>query len=265
MEPPTPPEKIFPFLRLPLELRQHIYSFVLPASLPHVPKALNGVIWRRGHTALLLTNRQISEECLDVIYGGNVFMVDIAYGGMTLRYRWQLESGLAVAPSRAYSSLERFARANVRRIRRWIVNVEHVDSYLGMIKYNCAGRGLTDGLRMQVGIFVSIIALSTNIVDLRIQYIDGNEGRSVAETVLEPFCGIWVVRKATVGGAVTPEFAALLEGKMTSSVVSRSLFRSRPEAVVPPSLGFRLMSEENPIIHPANRALHGLYTMVPEP
>ncbi|KAJ9663936.1 hypothetical protein H2201_005418 [Coniosporium apollinis] len=265
MEAPSPPKKPSPFLRLPLELRQQIYSFVLPASLPHVPKALNGVIWRRGHTALLLTNRQISEECLDVIYGRNTFMVDIAYDSITLRYRWRLKSGFAVAPSRAYSSLERFSRANVRRIRKWIVNVEHVDSYLGMIKYNCAGRGLTDGLRMQVKRFVEIISLSTNIVDLKIQYVDGNEGRSVAETVLEPFRGIHRVRKASVGGAVTPEFAALLRGEMTSSAESRAPSRCHPEVVVPPSLGYRLMSEENPIIHPANRALHGLYTMVPEP
>ncbi|KAF2457224.1 hypothetical protein BDY21DRAFT_272888, partial [Lineolata rhizophorae] len=136
-------------LRLPLELRREIYSYILPRTLPTRTASFRGHAWARGHTSLLGVNRQLSGEGLDLLYGANYFVLDVAYDGIRFRYRWVLPRQ-RLAPNRAYAFPAHFSPANVARMRNFIINVTLVDDYIGMTKYNCGGRGLIAGLRAQV-------------------------------------------------------------------------------------------------------------------
>ncbi|KAF2811352.1 uncharacterized protein BDZ99DRAFT_461440 [Mytilinidion resinicola] len=265
---PAAPQEVPFLLRLPIELRQHIYSYILPSTTSyasHFPpaasepsnsefsltfvretlgegvwkmqrtlpntsrKAGNDIVWRRGWTALLAVNRQIHEECVDLIYGDNTFVIDVAYDSIKFRYRWVLPSNLT--PSQSYSFLDHFSQRNLLRIRNYIVNVEHVDSYTGMIKYNCGGRGLTAGIRQQVQNLVELLALVPSLHRVHVHLIDGAISRvrfpsgrlhrvqdkgncAAAQTVLDPLFRLYGVRKAAVTG-VTPEYMTRLEEQMT--------------------------------------------------
>jgi len=180
----------FPLLKLPLELRQQILSYLLPrtqelgthvdALETHVrnfsavqrrvrkgmelppekekkhPSNTTGrgnsvptnIAWRRGNTSLFAVCRQLHDECADMVYGSNTFMLGVTFSSITFRFRFLLPSGMA--PKREYNFLELMPERYLRRLRRVLVCVDHVDSYTGMIKYNVSGKGLMHGLRRQV-------------------------------------------------------------------------------------------------------------------
>lgn len=83
-----------------------------------------------------------------MVYGGNTFMLGVTFSSITFRFRFLLPSGMA--PKREYNFLELMPERYLRRLRRVLVCVDHVDSYTGMIKYNVSGKGLMHGLRRQV-------------------------------------------------------------------------------------------------------------------
>jgi hypothetical protein len=170
----------FPFLRLPCELRRHIYSYLLPytetkassgslvippstsnanaavaahqihlASLPAAKYVKDTIIWHRGQTSLLCVNTQLFQECAAILYGQNVFVLSVAYDMISFRFRCILPSRLA--PSHAYDFLALLRGPRyMPLIKRLLVSVEHVDEYTGMIKFNVGGSGLTHGLRLQL-------------------------------------------------------------------------------------------------------------------
>lgn len=235
-----------PFLRLPLELRQQIYSHLLPRTIQDAShSSSNGssdssrIIWVRGNIEILRVCQQICHECLNSIYGTNTFSIRITYAAILFNYTWLLPSGLA--PSRPYSLLDHFSQQNLLRIRRFKIDVLQVDSYMGMIKYNCGGRGLVDGLRGQVGRFVDAVSGGTiwkhdgeerGLHSLNIELNDGSgvlnqlrkhpvhareTRRDLVESqvVLDPFKSLRGVRKLSITGAVTPNYVALCERSMT--------------------------------------------------
>lgn len=173
----------FPLFALPLELRQHILSYLLPhtqhfqavsllseharnfsavkkraARGMFVPSgnsaataastAVSNVVWQRGNTRVFSVCRQLHDECAALVYGTNTFLLFITYAGVTWRYRWLLPSG--ITPSRSYDFLELMPARYMRLVKKVILHVDHVDSYTGMIKFNVQGKGLTHGLTRQV-------------------------------------------------------------------------------------------------------------------
>lgn len=177
----------FPLLHLPLELRQHIYSYLIPRTqelrqsnplgsharnfsavqrrsasgmaLPRVVESarssnserdgsMSNVVWQRGNINMLMVCRQTQREYAEMMYGRNTFLLFVTYSGITFRFRWLLPSGLA--PSRSYDFLDLLPDRYLRLVRKVMVHVDHVDSYTGMIKFNVSGSGLTHGIRKQV-------------------------------------------------------------------------------------------------------------------
>ncbi|ORY09920.1 hypothetical protein BCR34DRAFT_602510 [Clohesyomyces aquaticus] len=262
-----------PLLRLPIELRRHIYHYVLPTTstcdvrlqrkdfeqaerseynLTFVRENLgngvwkmqktqpktdretgNDIVWQRGSIGLLATSHQIHEECVDMIYGENVFVIDVAFDSIKFRYRWLLPSNLT--PSRTYSFLDHFSQRNLMRIRNYVINVEHVDDYTGMIKFNCGGRGLSAGIRAQVQTLVDLLSVVPCLHRLQIHLIDGAISRvrfpsgrvhrvqdeknySQSQTVLDPFHRIYGVRKAEITG-VSAEYGEALGRAVTATRV----------------------------------------------
>ncbi|CBY01174.1 hypothetical protein IAQ61_012049 [Plenodomus lingam] len=190
------------------------------------------IVWRRGCTSLLAVNRQVHEETASMLYGDNTFVVDIAFDSINFRYRWRTSNGLM--PSRTYAFLEHFSQRNLLRVRRYVVNVEHVDDYTSMIKYNCGGRGLTAGLKGKVAELVRLLGDAKEIYKLQIHLIDGAISRQMfpggrvhrvqdesnyeqAQAVLEPFKRLRGVRRVDVSG-VNSQYAKTLEETMSSRV-----------------------------------------------
>ncbi|KAI7112605.1 hypothetical protein KC352_g35335 [Hortaea werneckii] len=109
---------------------------------------VSNVVWQRGQISLLSVCRQLHDECAELIYGTNTFLLFLTFADITFRYRWLLLSG--AAPSRHYKFLDLLPQKYLKLVRKVVVHIDHVDSYTGMIKFNVGGKGLTHGLRRQV-------------------------------------------------------------------------------------------------------------------
>ncbi|KAI5364867.1 hypothetical protein Slin15195_G044050 [Septoria linicola] len=273
----------FPFLRLPLEIRQQIYLLLLPRTIEHskpnplashalnfsavkkrsargmvVPQSDPGysraahIVWQRGNIRLLSVCRQMHNECAELLYGNSTFLLFITYTGISFRFNWLLLSGMA--PQRKYDFLELLPKKYMALVKRVVVNIDHVDSYTGMIKFNVSGKGLTHGLRKQVQRLVNVLQ-SPQMVDPKEEHTidNGLAGRQVAarrlakvnirvsngnavldqikseivrkreggirvnedlEEMLEPFADLRGVREVEVAGAVTDSFAKSLRSSM---------------------------------------------------
>ncbi|SMQ53051.1 unnamed protein product [Zymoseptoria tritici ST99CH_1A5] len=280
----SPPQAPFAFLRLPLELRQQVYAYLLPRTQDHnnpnpladharnfsavqkrgargmiIPQANatskgpSHVVWQRGNIHLMSVCRQVHDECAELLYGCNSFLLFVTFQGITFRFSWLLPSGLA--PTRRYDFLELLPAKYLPLIKRAIINLDHVDSYTAMLKFNVSGKGLTQGLRKQVQRLVN--ALRTNadaanddekrLAKIGIRVSNGNafldrekseivrqrEGAIKVsedlEVMLEPFGDLRGVREVQISGAVTDKFAASLKekmmslGKLDEAAIERSL------------------------------------------
>jgi len=247
---------------MPLELRREIYGYILPHTFtigksyryaywmmpsretwsraPQQPVSHqeigNDIVWRRGCTRLLATNRQIHEECADMMYGDNTFVVHIAFDSIKFQYQWVVEhkepapgrANGCMVPNGTKDFLDHFSLRNLLRIKYYIINVELVDSYTGMIKYNCGGRGLGFGIRQQAQDLVELLAAAPCLHRLQLHLTSGKASQRrqtaheseqrelLSHTVLDPFTRLYNVRKANVTG-VSADYAALLEQSMTDS------------------------------------------------
>jgi hypothetical protein len=262
-------QEVPPLLRLPIELRRLIYSSLLPhtstfsvrlqQSADAPPKSEYGltyvrqkngteswcmlktlprteretgheIVWRRGCTNILAVNRQIHEETAEMMYGENIFVLDVSFNAIAFRYRWRTANNLT--PNRTYPFLEHFSQRNLLRIKNYIVNVESVDDYTGMIKYNCGGRGLPAGIRSKVRELEDQLAVVPCIHQLHVHLIDGAFSRvrfpsgrvhrvqddanyAQTQTVLDPLRALYGVRRAEVSG-VSEEYAEDLSKSMTA-------------------------------------------------
>jgi hypothetical protein len=260
---------VSPLLRLPIELRRLIYSFILPhtttfdvryqqspdppgkpeynltlvrqkngdgawrmlRTLPRIDRETgNDIVWKRGCTNVLAVNRQIHEETADMLYGDNTFVIDVTFDAINFRYRWRTANNLT--PSRTYLFLEHFSQRNLLRVKNYVINVESVDDYTGMIKYNCGGRGLPAGIRIKVRELVDQLAAVPSLHRLQVHLIDGAMSRvrfpsgrvhrvqdeaNYAQTqmVLDPFRVLNGARQAEVSG-VSEAYAEDLRRSMTA-------------------------------------------------
>ncbi|RMZ73217.1 hypothetical protein GMOD_00009027 [Pyrenophora seminiperda CCB06] len=256
-------------LGLPIELRRLIYSLVLPhtttfdvrfqRSMDPPPKSEynltfvrqkngdggwrmqqtlprsqhetgNDIVWRRGSTNLLAVSRQVHEEAADMLYADNTFVIDIKFDTINFRYRWRTANKLT--PNRAYPFLDHFSQRNLMRIKNYIINVESVDDYTGMIKYNCGGRGLPAGIQGKVRELVDLLVVAPELHRLHIHLIDGAISRvrfpsgrvhrvqddnnyAQSQLVLDPFRALYGVRKLVVSG-VSDEYKEDLEKSLTA-------------------------------------------------
>lgn len=118
-----------PFLRIPLEIRLLIYSHLLPYCTPSNNRRGLKTVWHLGSTSLLSTCRQVHSETSSLLYGTNIFEIDVGYGGAIFQFRRQLNSGLV--PRETPGLFGFFGEEGRRGMRKVLVNVDHVDSYTG--------------------------------------------------------------------------------------------------------------------------------------
>lgn len=165
-----------------------------------------------------------------MLYGENTFVIDVTFDRIGFRYRWRMANQLT--PSRMYPFLDHFSQRNLMRVKNYIVNVESVDDYTGMIKYNCGGLGLPAGIRGKVQELVELLTLVPCLQKLEIHLIDGAISRvrfpngklyrvrddanfAQSQIVLDPFRALYGVRNAQVTG-VSKEYAEKLEQSMVA-------------------------------------------------
>jgi len=278
----------FPLLKLPLELRQQILSYLLPHTqelgshvdaleshvrnfsavqkrvrkgmeLPPEKKVSpepvsrqisnsnvpSNIAWRRGNTSLFAVCRQLHDECADMVYGSNTFLLGVTFSNITFRFRYLLPSGMA--PQREYAFLDLIPARYLCRLRRVFVSVDHVDSYTGMIKYNVSGKGLVHGIRRQglklvcalqpmarqdegcgiateelsvperpglARVVIRISSGNTVTTSLKAQFGEVQRISQDIEEILEPFGHFCGVRDPRVIGAVGQAYARELEERM---------------------------------------------------
>ena len=80
---------------------------------------------------------------------------------------------------------------------------------VGMIKHNCGGVGLTDGLRTQVQKLVDALKFAAELQNVRVHLRDNNKDTEQAQSVLEPFGQLSNLNSAqnlALTGAVTENF-----------------------------------------------------------
>lgn len=200
-------------------------------TLPKTAREMgNDIVWRRGCTRLLAVNHQVHDECVDMMYGENTFVIHVAFDRIQFRYQWLVPS-TNLKPKGTKDFLDHFSQRNLLKIKNYIVNVEHVDDYTGMIKHNCGGRGLTAGVYDQVQTLVDLLAhvprlrLHVHLIDGaisrerfssgRVHRVQDDKNYAQSQTVLEPFKRLHDVRKVEVTG-VSPEYAETLEQRMTA-------------------------------------------------
>jgi hypothetical protein len=169
-----------------------------------------------------------------------MFSIYVSYTSIKFRYTWLIPAS-GLRPNATYDYLNFFGEHARRHIKKVCVSVEFVDSYKGMIKYNCGGKGLSEGVRRQVQKLVVeglqagslladrhtlrqvVIRLEGNTVLDAIRKIRdrtvGEEnvgGGGVDQSVLVPFGNLRGVGHASVRGMVDDEYARDLERKMMS-------------------------------------------------
>lgn len=202
-------------------------------TLRTLPKAEretgNDIVWRRGCTSLLAVNKQIHEEACDMLYGDNVFVVDIAFNAIMFRYRWRTANNLT--PNRNMRLMEQFSWKNLLRIKKYVINVENADDYTGMVKYNVGGRGLPVGVERKVQELVELMKMVDELHRVELHLVDGQASRrrepdgkiyrvlsedspGLYQSMLGPFEQLKGVRKAKVTG-VTEKCKTHLETMMT--------------------------------------------------
>jgi hypothetical protein len=218
-----PPSRCL-LLLLPAELRQKIYSYILPRTIETKSK---GITWLRGNTAILATSRQIFKEATQQLYGTNTFVIDVVYDCSTFNFQWLLPNGLV--PNRRMAFPDHIVPRNLSLIHRLHIRIKHIDSYTGMIKYNYSGPGLTDGLKDQVTFLCIALRKIEEINHLHIHLQDEARKPELSQRVLDPFFDVKNVHHATISGDLQPEFAKKLVSCLVKASTKLDFFAFPPE------------------------------------
>lgn len=208
---------------------------IIPQKTEPSEKGPSHVVWKLGNTRLFSTCRQVHDECAEIMYGSNTFLLFLNYNEILFRFCWLLKSGLT--PTRRYPFLELLPKRYLGLIKRIVVNVDHVDSYTGMIKFNVSGKGLTHGLTRQVRKLVRALQPAqinekTSYEERRLYKVNIRVSNGTAvldqikngsvkiaddvEEMLEPFGSLRGVRNVQIAGAVAKDFSDSLAKKMMS-------------------------------------------------
>ncbi|CAO1603618.1 hypothetical protein XANCAGTX0491_007200 [Xanthoria calcicola] len=117
----------FPLMKLPLEIRRHIYSLALPVQ----DAPLRSTTWTksvRGNDnlcmALLASNKQVSHEAREVLYGLNSFTVVVAFN-----YTQFLDGSYEPASYKPFPSTP-----SIQYIKNWQLDIRPIRNYESRIR-----------------------------------------------------------------------------------------------------------------------------------
>lgn len=107
--------------QVPLEIRQHIYSFVLPAVSGR-PYSRYGkdIGWVKGSCDLLRVSKQIYEEAISVLYSNTIIEFDVNYKGISSNFTQKTGVWNSPAPK---SLPDAGVDCEMARVRQVVINV----------------------------------------------------------------------------------------------------------------------------------------------
>jgi len=108
-------------LQIPLELRQHIFSFVLPAvtGRPYLRHGKD-ICWIKGACDVLRVNKQIYQEAISVLYSNTIVEFDVNYKGVLVNATQK--SGIWNSPL-PKSLPDTGVECELARVRQVVINV----------------------------------------------------------------------------------------------------------------------------------------------
>lgn len=108
-------------LQIPLELRQHIFSFVLPAVTGR-PYLRHGkeIGWIKGACDVLRVNKQIYQEAISVLYNNTIIEFDVNYKGVLVNATQK--TGIWNSPQPT-SLPDTGVECELARVRQVVINV----------------------------------------------------------------------------------------------------------------------------------------------
>ena len=214
-----------PFLKLPYELRNYIYSYLLPSTTDFSDR---GIVWIRATAAIWATNRQVYKECIRLMYGNPTFLIDIRYDKLEFLHQW-ISLQRPLVPKRTFNFPDPIAARNRPLMRKFHVRIHQVDSYTGMIKYNYSNPEiLARGLRYQVNILCALLKELHEVRELRISFHGGDEeSQKFLPLVLEPFWQLKQTKTVTVQdpGLGNEDLSTTLQEHLTDAYTKNSLMR----------------------------------------
>ena len=140
-----------PFLRLPVEVRLHIYNFALPHSEYHDQLQLLDcpISWHPGTCAnILFVNKQVHRDSSEILYQKNYFALYIRHPrNARLVYnetRADPQSFVLISwahhhwahprnPRISWSALQR--HSNLQDVRNWYISIPELDDLIGVDAY----------------------------------------------------------------------------------------------------------------------------------
>lgn len=199
-------------MKLPLEIRQHILTYVLPqTTTPAIPTRREArVIWLPGCTAVLAASKQLHDEAAESMYGNAEFHVQVSYDGIKFLLFKKL-SGSGLTPKQTPDFKRQVRERYWCLIRRVRVMVVVEDSYTAEIKYGWGGPGLVAGVSRQVQVLVDILSRSAMLQSLRISLqwgvkMDQAFAHQEDQDMLKPFLSLRNVKQSSWDGPIPSRF-----------------------------------------------------------
>ncbi|KAF2747728.1 hypothetical protein M011DRAFT_486142 [Sporormia fimetaria CBS 119925] len=221
----------------------HLYDFIPGTRIYGSANPDENVVWLRGNTRLLALNHQIHDECVDMMYGDNIFSIHILDNKIEFRYKYQLPT-TRLTPSGAKELLNHFSQRNLLKIKNMLVTIHFEDEHGGMMTYNSFKinrdrvRGV--GINKQVFELVGLLGLASR---LRTLHIHVDQARTIPGTaeimlhrvmlhgrvldtkeaekdhpdlrlILHPFKDLYGVDRVTMTGVHSATFADELKHRM---------------------------------------------------
>lgn len=226
----------FPLLRLPYELRNQIYSYLMPRTFE---KPFSGIVWRRATAPIWATSPKVYNECIRMLYSNCIFVIDVKFDSIRFQYQWLLDRSSQDAlgplvPKSVCKFPDKIPSRNRDSMRKFHIRVHVVDSYEGMIKYNYSNPVvLAMGVRGQVQKLCNVLVDLPEIRELQIEHHGCDlPSHDLIALMLGPFQALKNTKQVTVGGGqfANDEYALQLQKQLTNAYTRNSIL-SLPEEI----------------------------------
>ncbi|KAL8709829.1 MAG: hypothetical protein Q9220_005445 [cf. Caloplaca sp. 1 TL-2023] len=173
-------------------------------------KGKKGIYWMRGTTTLLRTCKRVHDEAAALMYSRATFDVRVVWDCITFSYQWLLPNGLI--PRTTYAFPDKIGHRYQPLIRNINVQILHVDSYAGMIKYNHGNFGsLIFGLKSQVESLVGVFQTFSDLRAIHVHFQDDSDTPGSDGIVLEPLLNLHGLHSITTSGDISSEICQRLQ------------------------------------------------------
>ena len=210
-----------PFLNLPTELRMQIYGYLLPytARVERGPEKEKDVVWVKGNITILLANRTIYNEAIQVLYATATFDLELggSFSHVVFAKHWLYSTGTVSKWGKIF--LDTVSPRNRALIRRFRVKIFNVAS---------PKRQLDVAVERQVEVFCHLLREQTEIAYLHIQLAATFHKSAVPAASLDGFLLLRTIRVVELSGSFQPSLRQRLQSGFHDAFVESPRLRLQP-------------------------------------